>query len=310
MDTSSPAMAVDLGEAAASSPLPSARLRGFAVAVVIATLVLIKAGAMVTSTGSGLAYLDWPLANRSWWPPNMGLDGLLEHGHRAIGATIGLLVLILTVWVGLAEKRNWLRWLAIGALGLVVLQGVIGGLGVLERLPALTSVAHGVLAQVVLCVLTLIAFALSAHWQPCHAAPAAMVNRARWWAGVGVALVFAQLVAGAILRHTGWTGMLWLHIFNAIVVAFGLVLAALYCGTRFGDHGFRGLSRAVGGLVLLQLMLGFVTLGVRRVKDPSNIEYLGSSVLVTSHVVVGAVLFLTSSLLLYRALRNLEPIPA
>ena len=124
--------------------------------------------------------------------------------------------------------------------------------------------------------------------------------------GFALSLVFVQLVAGAILRHTNQQGMLWLHIFNAITVALAIAITALYCSTRFPQAGFRSLGRMVMTLLFLQLILGFATLGVRRVKDPSNIEYLGRSLLVTSHVVVGALLFLTAALLLYRSARSLE----
>ncbi len=287
----------------------SQALRRFAVAVVFATLVLIKAGAMVTSTGSGLAFSDWPLADGSWWPPDMQVDELLEHGHRVIGASIGLLVLIETAWIGLRERRRWLRRTAIGALGLVVLQGVIGGKGVKWGLPAITSIAHGVLAQIILCVLALIAFALSPAWERRHAAPASAVRAARRLAAFALALVFVQLVAGAVLRHTNAQGMLWLHVFNALVVAVAIAAAAFYCGARFPFAGFAALSRWVLATLVAQLALGFVALGVRRVKDPSNVEYLGRSLLVTAHVVVGALLFLSAALLLYRAARNLEPAP-
>ena len=57
------------------------------------------------------------------------------------------------------------------------------------------------------------------------------------------------------------------------------------------------------------LAVGFVTLGVRRFKDPSNIEYLGRSFIVSSHVLVGATLFLFATLLVAKAWRNLDVVP-
>jgi len=297
----------------AATPLPAEpvaprSLSHFAVAVVVATLILIKAGAMVTSTGSGLAFADWPLSDGSWWPPNMGLDGLLEHGHRAIGATIGLLVLILTIWIWIAERRTWLRRLAAGTLGMVVLQGVIGGVGVLEKLPAVTSVTHGVLAQVILCTLTLIAFALSASWQASYPLGADQVRGVRKAAVVALVLVFVQLTLGALLRHTNANGLLWLHVFMAMVVSLAIMIAALYGSTRCSL--LRGLTRNILWLLGAQLILGFITLAVRSPKDPTNVEYVGRSLLVTSHVVVGALLFLSSSLLVYRSFRNLTAAPS
>jgi hypothetical protein len=99
--------------------------------------------------------------------------------------------------------------------------------------------------------------------------------------------------------------MLWLHVFMAMAVALVILIGALYCGTRFAHAGFAPLGRVVMVLLLAQVLLGFMTLAVRRVKDPSNIEYLGRSAVASLHVVLGALLFLTAALLTYRAMRNL-----
>jgi len=47
-------------------------LRHFTKLVAVATLFLIFAGAMVTSTGSGLAVPDWPLSYGMVMPPMVG----------------------------------------------------------------------------------------------------------------------------------------------------------------------------------------------------------------------------------------------
>jgi cytochrome c oxidase assembly protein subunit 15 len=301
--------------AAAPALAPATPLYRYAVAVVLVTLFLIKVGAMVTSTGSGMAFSDWPLANASWWPPDMGLDQLLEHGHRAIGMAVGCLILALTIWIGARERRGWLRKLAVAVLGLVVLQGLLGGMRIeWERWdPALATtvaVVHGALAQVLICALALVAFALSPAWENRDPAPAASIAAARRMGAIALIMVFAQLVIGATARHTGATGALWLHVAMALLIGVWILVLALYCATRFpGAPGIARLSRAVLVLLVLQLVLGFVTLMVRRVKDPSNIEYLGRSLVATSHVLVGALLFLSAALLWYRTLRNLEPAP-
>jgi len=62
-----------------------------------ATFVLVVAGGLVTSTGSGLAVPDWPTTfghNMFLYPWSKMVDGILiEHGHRLIGAGVGLLTL-------------------------------------------------------------------------------------------------------------------------------------------------------------------------------------------------------------------------
>ena len=124
--------------------------------LVAATFLLLIAGGLVTSTGSGLAVPDWPLSYGQWMPPMVG--GILyEHGHRMIAATVGLLTLILTLWIGFSEKRRWVRLLAIAAFAAVVLQGILGGLTVLWQLPAAVSVAHAMLGQTFFVLVALLA---------------------------------------------------------------------------------------------------------------------------------------------------------
>src|SRR5690606_25298677 len=212
---------------------------------------------------------------------------------------------------------RWLRRLAFGLLVMIVIQGVLGGLGV--RLgsgedghtwwPA--AVGHGVLAQPTLCVAVLVAFALSNAFDERVAGPAATVRTARKTATFALGLVFVQLVLGAIVRHTNVTGVLWLHVVMAMVVSLGILIAASYSGSRFGEAspGFRKLARWTFVALLVQLTLGFATLAVRRFKDPSNIEYIGRSLVASSHVIVGASLFLLATLLVARTYRNLIPTP-
>ena len=119
-------------------PTP-APLRRFTKLVAGSTLFLIFAGAMVTSTGSGLAVPDWPLSYGMLMPPMVG--GIFyEHGHRMIAATVGLLTVIQAVWLQLREPKGFLRILGWSSLGAVVAQGLLGGLTVLFLLPHSISI--------------------------------------------------------------------------------------------------------------------------------------------------------------------------
>ena len=64
--------------------------------VTAATLFLIFAGGMVTSTHSGLAVPDWPLSYGRLMPPMIG--GIFyEHGHRMVAGTVGVLTFGLSI---------------------------------------------------------------------------------------------------------------------------------------------------------------------------------------------------------------------
>ena len=78
--------------------------------LVASTAVLIFAGGLVTSTGSGLSVPDWP-STYGWFMFTFPLDkmvgGILyEHTHRLIASTVGLFLVILAVWLWRGEPRR------------------------------------------------------------------------------------------------------------------------------------------------------------------------------------------------------------
>src|SRR5712692_10034051 len=116
-------------------------LRRFTKFVAASTLFLIFAGAMVTSTGSGLTVPDWPLSYGRLMPPMVG--GIFyEHGHRMVATTGGLLTVIQAIWLQRRARNRVLRILGGGGVGAVIAQGLLGGLPVLLFLPPAISIAH------------------------------------------------------------------------------------------------------------------------------------------------------------------------
>ena len=154
----------------------------FAVVTAGATLVLIFVGALVTSTGSGLAVPDWPLSFGQVFPPMVG-GVLFEHGHRLVAAFVGVLTVTLMVLLTRWEPRAWVRWLARGAALAVVLQGALGGVTVLLRLPLAVSVTHACLAQAFLCLVITLAVCTSPGWQAHPAGRVEQRQPALWLSG-------------------------------------------------------------------------------------------------------------------------------
>jgi cytochrome c oxidase assembly protein subunit 15 len=168
-----------------------------------ATVLLLAAGGLVTSTGSGLAVPDWPLSFGQVFPP-MQNGVLFEHGHRLIAATIGILTVVLALWFARREPRAWVRRLAWMAVAAVVAQGLLGGLTVLLRLPPAVSVAHALLAQAFFGLCVTMAVVTGPTWladgsplddpgrPPLHVLAAAAAG-----------IVYVQTFLGAWMRHTG-----------------------------------------------------------------------------------------------------------
>src|SRR5207245_6456480 len=143
---------------------PSRGIHRLAVATAASTFVLLFVGGLVTSTGSALAVPDWPLSFGQVFPPMVG-GVLFEHGHRLVAACVGLLTVTLMVLLSQWEPRAWVRWLARGAVLAVLLQGTLGGVTVLFRLPLAVSVTHACLAQAFLCLVMALAVCTAPGWQ-------------------------------------------------------------------------------------------------------------------------------------------------
>lgn len=187
----------------------------FAFGAVFVTGILLFAGGFTTSIGAGMAFLDWPLSNGSINPEGWLDDPAMraEHSHRLLGATVGLITIGLAVWLWRREARAWLRRLGWIAVGLVIFQGVLGGLRVLlDRMHVemvdtsagrLFAMAHATLAQAFLCLLVAIAAGCSRSWiNGTGPAGTPVSTSARRWAVVAVALLFAQLMIAAVMRHS------------------------------------------------------------------------------------------------------------
>ena len=160
----------------------------------------------MTSNDAGLSVPDWPTSFGSLYriPPLVG-GVKFEHGHRMLAEFIGLLTIGVAVWTQKVDQRRWMRILGWSALGIVIAQGVLGGLTVLFYLPPAVSTAHATLAQTFFCIMVSIAFFTSRSWVE---APAAVIlpdtrPRLTTLSTLTVAAVWLQLIMGAAFRHSG-----------------------------------------------------------------------------------------------------------
>jgi cytochrome c oxidase assembly protein subunit 15 len=176
-------------------------LHRFAVFTACSTFFLIIAGGLVTSTDSGLAVPDWPLSYGQVMPPMVG--GIFyEHGHRMVATFVGFLTTVLAIWLWRKEDRKWVRMLGLGSLLAVIVQGVLGGLTVLHLLPASISVSHATLAQTFFCMTILLALVTSPKWRKVKPVELAESRSTRHLMAAVIAVVFLQLILGAVMRHT------------------------------------------------------------------------------------------------------------
>jgi cytochrome c oxidase assembly protein subunit 15 len=272
---------------------------------VAATFLLLVAGGLVTSNKAGLAVVDWPNSygyNMFLYPFARMTGGIYyEHAHRLLGALVGLTTATLAVHLGFVETRAWVKRMAFVALGLVVVQGILGGLRVTGKLtssadPAQTqpniylAVVHGVTAQVFFALLVAMAVVCSRTWRsdrPSIASPRAAADRRV--ASLAVAALIVQIVLGAVQRHLSLG--LMMHIVMAFIAA-GLAIAA---GARaWGFYPNEPTLKRAGLLLIygagVQLALGFSAWIVRGAFEHGALSMDWKVVVTTLHQGMGAVL--------------------
>lgn len=290
------------------------------------SLLLITAGGLVTSTGSGLAVPDWPSTYGYFmfsFPLSNMVGGILyEHGHRLIASVVGMMTIGLAVWISWTDRRAWVRRLGWIALAAVVTQGLLGGITVLYFLPAPVSIGHAGLAQLFFALVVSLAVFTSPGWLREYdrddGSRQAVADDA-WLRGLALAApaaIYLQILVGATMRHTGaglaipdvplafgrlippaWNAAIAVHFAHrvgAVVVA--SVLVALAATVLRRHHDRPELTRPVRlslGVVAAQIVLGgWTVLSERQVA------------INTAHVAMGAVLLATAVVICLRIHRG------
>ena len=195
-----------MGEINYSDQFATIWVRRLSKLLVISTLLLIFAGALVKSHEVGLSVPDWPTSygyQMFSFPLNDMIGGIFyEHGHRMIATIVGFMTLILAFTVYYTDHRVWLKKTAFFALGLVIIQGLFGGLTVLLFLPTPVSVIHALLAQTFLMVTILISYGLSKEKANRMLNESTNYKVLRFPTYLVTSIVFIQLIIGALMRHT------------------------------------------------------------------------------------------------------------
>jgi cytochrome c oxidase assembly protein subunit 15 len=298
--------------------------------VVAATALLIFAGGLVTSTGSGLSVPDWP-TTYGWFMLTFPMDKMVggifyEHTHRLIASVVGLLIIGLAAWLWRAEPRRWVRQTSYVALAAVVTQGILGGITVLWFLPDAISIAHAGLAQLVFCLTISIALFTSPGWLraysrsdaglvPASQGPLETDRPLQMAALATTVLIYVQILVGATMRHTDaglaipdfpyafgrlvppvWSAGIAIHYAHRVGAVLVSVLVLATVGHALYHHPRRAEIRRPS-VLLLALLAVQITLGALTVL--SGKHYVINSL----HVVTGAMVLATALVLTLRAYR-------
>ena len=313
----------------------------WAVALACATFPLIWVGGLVTTYDAGMAVPDWPSTfgyNLFLYPWTTWFFGpwdlFIEHGHRLLGALVGLLTIGLLVSVMRRDSRRWMKQLAVLALLLVLLQGGLGGARVLlnERFLALV---HGCVGPLFFAYAAAMVVFTSRAWrQPVSAGAEngalqlqAQLHRVRHLAVLTTVMIYAQLIVGAHVRHVlpqtlpgTFRVLVMFHLLMAAVVVLHVGLLTWSVRHRQLAGFLRRPVAILAGLAALQMFLGPATWVLKYGWPMGLAEYswfagytvqaqgMLQAMIVTAHVATGSLLLALAVVVVLRATGSMNPL--
>ncbi len=285
--SSSSSTQTDLDRSVAAQTL----IRRWVWKMAIATLALMAVGSATRVMNAGLACPDWPLCYGQLVPTaQMNLQVFLEWFHRLDASLIGLMAIGLvglSVWYRKVLPK-WLPWAAITALFLIVVQGILGGLTVIQLLRFDIVTAHLGTALIFFCTLLTIGMLLLPYKATGNA------GKLTWVGGTAAGLVYMQSIIGGLVGSR-WAahqcfgfsdlcGVMNTHIFGVVPPTVAVIaLVWLVWRTPALSSALRGLANTAGALVVLQIALGVATFKLRLQVEPLTVchQAIGATLLGT-----------------------------
>lgn len=285
---------------------PQIQIRRLIWKIALATFLLMAIGSATRVMNAGLACPDWPLCYGTLFPgQQMNLQVFLEWFHRLDAALIGVTTLVLVglAWWHRRALPNWTPWLATLALGLILFQGVLGGLTVTELLRFDIVTAH--LGTALLFFTTLLVMGVLLLPDTLPFKGTGTTGRLPWVSLTAAILIYLQSLSGGLvgsrwaLHQCLWGSQLCsvmnTHLIGVVPASVATIaVVVLAWRTPALQASLRQLANGVGGLLLLQVLLGIATFRL----------HLQVELLTVCHQAVGAALLGTLVCFTVLALRD------
>ncbi len=259
----------------------SSRIRRLVLRMAIATLILMAIGSATRVMNAGLACPDWPLCYGQLVPAQqMNLQVFLEWFHRLDAALIGCGAIALTglSWWDRRALPSWVPWASALALFLVVFQGVLGGLTVIELLRFDIVTAHLGTALLFFTTLLTIGMALTPYQGT------GATGKLQWVSLSAAILVYLQSLLGGLVGsqwalHQCFGAAQMCTVMNSHIVGvlpaslatLGVVFLAIRNPALHPT--LKQLANLTAGLLVAQVALGVATFRLHLQVEPLTVAH-------------------------------------
>lgn len=243
----------------------------WAVASLVANMVIIWTGALVRLTKSGLGCPTWPQCEPgSYVPtPEMGIHGVIEFGNRTLTFVLAAIALAMFLTARRAAKEagapasSRLPLLSFGVGLGIIAQAVIGGISVLMQLNPWVVGLHMVVS-VILILICVEMVHLSFRSRPVLVGGGLKALTTAVFV-LGLVVIALGVVVTGAGPHSGDGAALrnglspeWTAKFHAWSVWLLCALAVLGVWLSRGDRRARTLWLGLVGIILLQGLIGYI----------------------------------------------------
>ncbi|MHC6594508.1 COX15/CtaA family protein [Arthrobacter sp. C152] len=252
-----------------------ARIRGLAVASLIGQTLLVVTGGAVRLTASGLGCPTWPRCTSDSLvnTPEMGIHGFIEFGNRLLTFALAAVAALMLVYLwNLRKERKDLFLLALGLLGSIPAQAVIGGITVLTNLNPWVVGLHFLVSMALVVFATLLvnrAYGRTGRFL--SARPAALPGVLRPVTAAVALFSAAAVMLGVVVTGAGphagdadaprndldWDLFSHIHAVPAYLVTAGTLVALVLVFRRRITGPFRTAVLALLAVTVLQAVIGF-----------------------------------------------------
>lgn len=281
-----------------------------ATAAWISSILLVLIGSIVRVTGHGLGCPDWPLCYGQAIPPGLA-SAWVEFSHRLFGGITSAQIVLLALLIWRRHRdRSWLTMPMLLAVGLLVVQVLLGGLHVVLEIPPETGLVHTAVAMLLVGTLA-VALTGSSELGARLEEAAQRSSIGGRLPGITALATYALLLTGSLVTRSGASlaclsfplcgaveratrQLVEFHMLHR-VVAFTVAGLALYTVYRIlkrsAEPVLRRFAYAMVGLLALQFTLGIL-----------NVALLLPAWTRVLHLTVGAT-FWSSTAVLWRVTR-------